>query len=129
MTDIPLLGVLDTALVFALLACLVAVWALFVAFSRTPDEARLSRLERQLEQVLEHRAAAPTPAADRVAPAALTRDEGPTGFLAEVSLLAKRNKIEAIKVYRERSGVGLKEAKDAVEAIQRGLPPGGARPS
>ena len=34
-----------------------------------------------------------------------------------------RKKIEAIKVYRERTGVGLKEAKDAVEAVaaQRGI--------
>jgi ribosomal protein L7/L12 len=31
-------------------------------------------------------------------------------------------KIEAIKRYRERYGVGLKEAKDAVEAIQAGTP-------
>jgi ribosomal protein L7/L12 len=30
------------------------------------------------------------------------------------------NKIEAIKLYREATGVGLKEAKDAVEAIERG---------
>ena len=29
-------------------------------------------------------------------------------------------KIEAIKLYRERTGAGLKEAKDAVEAIERG---------
>lgn len=33
-------------------------------------------------------------------------------------------KIEAIKVYREATGVGLKEAKDAVEAIEAGLEPG-----
>ena len=30
------------------------------------------------------------------------------------------NKIEAIKVYRQATGVGLKEAKDAVEAFERG---------
>jgi ribosomal protein L7/L12 len=29
-------------------------------------------------------------------------------------------KIEAIKLYREQPGAGLKEAKDAVEAIERG---------
>ena len=41
-----------------------------------------------------------------------------------VLLLQGNKKIEAIKVYRERTGVGLKEAKDAVEAVagQRGLP-------
>jgi ribosomal protein L7/L12 len=34
-----------------------------------------------------------------------------------VALLEGRKKIEAIKLYRQRKGVGLKEAKDAVEAI------------
>jgi len=34
-----------------------------------------------------------------------------------VSLLEAGRKIEAIKVYRERTGAGLKEAKDAVESI------------
>ncbi len=29
------------------------------------------------------------------------------------------NKIEAIKAYRKQTGAGLKESKDAVEAIQR----------
>jgi ribosomal protein L7/L12 len=32
------------------------------------------------------------------------------------------NKIEAIKAYREITGLGLKEAKDAVEAIEAGRP-------
>jgi large subunit ribosomal protein L7/L12 len=35
-------------------------------------------------------------------------------------LLAAGQKIEAIKLYREHTGVGLKEAKDAVEALERG---------
>ena len=34
-----------------------------------------------------------------------------------VSLLQGEKKIEAIKLYRQRTGTGLKEAKDAVEAI------------
>lgn len=34
---------------------------------------------------------------------------------AQELLVAKTRKIEAIKMYRERTGVGLKEAKDAVE--------------
>jgi ribosomal protein L7/L12 len=40
-----------------------------------------------------------------------------------VSFLEQGQKIEAIKRYRERTGVGLKEAKDAVErmAERRGL--------
>jgi ribosomal protein L7/L12 len=34
-----------------------------------------------------------------------------------VLLLSQRGKIEAIKLYREHTGVGLREAKDTVEAI------------
>lgn len=37
-------------------------------------------------------------------------------------LLRKRQKIEAIKAYREASGLGLKEARDAVEAIAASTP-------
>lgn len=33
-------------------------------------------------------------------------------------LLAEGKKIEAIKVYREETGAGLKDAKDAVEAYE-----------
>ncbi|RPH58015.1 MAG: zinc-ribbon domain-containing protein, partial [Chloroflexi bacterium] len=36
--------------------------------------------------------------------------------------IARGNKIEAIKIYREKTGVGLKEAKDAVEALEAGSP-------
>src|SRR4051794_28453892 len=39
------------------------------------------------------------------------------------SLMDEGQKIEAIKFYRERTGAGLKESKDAVEAIGRGLGP------
>lgn len=46
----------------------------------------------------------------------------PQEALAEVEELLLRNKkIEAIKLYREATGAGLKESKDAVEAIQRRL--------
>lgn len=42
----------------------------------------------------------------------------PHAWLAEVQDLVRRGKkIQAIKVYREHTGVGLKEAKDAVEAM------------
>jgi hypothetical protein len=36
------------------------------------------------------------------------------------SVLAADGKIAAIKAYREAAGVGLKEAKDAVDAIEAG---------
>jgi len=37
------------------------------------------------------------------------------------ALLQAGNKIEAVKRYRELSGLGLKEAKDAVDAMEQGL--------
>jgi ribosomal protein L7/L12 len=40
----------------------------------------------------------------------------------EVALLARQgNMIGAIKLYRQQTGVGLREAKDAVEALARGF--------
>lgn len=36
--------------------------------------------------------------------------------------IERGNKIEAIRLYREATGVGLKEAKDAVEAMETGRP-------
>jgi ribosomal protein L7/L12 len=36
-------------------------------------------------------------------------------------LVRRRQKIEAIKRYRERHGVGLKEAKDAIDALEERL--------
>ncbi|MCC6501422.1 MAG: hypothetical protein IT313_14235, partial [Anaerolineales bacterium] len=38
------------------------------------------------------------------------------------SLLTKGKKIDAVKIYREEYGVGLKEAKDAVERIEATMP-------
>ncbi len=35
-----------------------------------------------------------------------------------LALLANGRKIEAVKIYRNATGVGLKEAKEAVEAIE-----------
>ena len=38
------------------------------------------------------------------------------------SLLSKGKKLDAIKIYREEYGIGLKEAKNAVERIEASLP-------
>ena len=54
-----------------------------------------------------------------------TEEPADSAFENEIVLLLQGGKkIGAIKLYRERTGVGLKEAKDAVEAVaaQRGLP-------
>ena len=45
-----------------------------------------------------------------------------------VSLLRAGRKIDAIRRYREVSGVGLKEAKEAIERLERGHPPPRPRP-
>ena len=42
------------------------------------------------------------------------------------SLLARGQKIEAVKIYREEYGVGLKEAKDAVDRIEMSMRHGGS---
>ena len=42
------------------------------------------------------------------------------------SLLSKRQKIEAVKIYREEYGIGLKEAKDAVDRIEASMRSGGS---
>lgn len=56
------------------------------------------------------------------------RDEVPATVVAQLgevdladmrAALAEGNKLLAIKVYRDRTGVGLKEAKDAVDAMER----------
>ncbi len=49
-------------------------------------------------------------------------ETGPYGLdLAPIQdQLLQGNKLNAIKLYREQTGVGLREAKDAVEAIERG---------
>lgn len=42
-------------------------------------------------------------------------------FIDVRKLIAGGRKIEAIKLYREITASGLKEAKDAVEALERGI--------
>jgi ribosomal protein L7/L12 len=50
----------------------------------------------------------------------LSRVKPGDGLESEVlALLEQGKKIEAIKVYRNRSGAGLKDAKDAVEALAK----------
>lgn len=44
-------------------------------------------------------------------------------LLAVSDLVAKGDKIEAIRRYREATGLGLKEAKDAVDALERQVNP------
>jgi hypothetical protein len=67
--------------------------------------------------VPEHMRPAETRESVSVQRASFTLEPGDPIFDA----LKAGNKIEAIKLYRERTGVGLKEAKDVIDAIQAGL--------
>ena len=62
---------------------------------------RLGRLERKVDLILKHLGLDPN-----------------QGVNSEVRELMKAGqKIQAIKLYREQTGVGLKEAKDYVESL------------
>lgn len=77
---------------------------------RPADAARLRRLEAKLDLLLRH--------------AGLVYHDPatPDGLSEEVKALADdpSQKIAAIKLHREQTGVGLKDAKDAVEAYIAG---------
>lgn len=70
---------------------------------------RVSRLEQKLDAI-QRALAIDSPAAGPLPPDARA---------AILDLIRRGNKIEAIKVMREKTGFGLKEAKDAVEAMER----------
>ncbi len=93
-----LVGVIGGLLVMGVVIMVVVVWA----------------QNRQIGEEIDRNPTSPRPVGLERAPAALEE---------QVSSLARAgNKIEAIKRYREATGVGLKEAKDAVEALARGEP-------
>jgi hypothetical protein len=74
------------------------------------DVARLRRLEAKTDLILKHLGLEYTDPAT------------PGGLSEEVKALADdpAKKISAIKLHREQTGLGLKEAKDAVEAYIAG---------
>jgi ribosomal protein L7/L12 len=72
----------------------------------------------------------PGPAEGEAGPVAWEQGAGPVAHASRLpgdgrervsELLFAGKKIHAIKVYRELTGVGLKEAKDAVEAMEKAL--------
>ena len=71
------------------------------------DRAQLARLERKVDLILQHLGITYVETAP------------PCPLSPEVQDLARdpSRKIAAIKLHREQTGVGLKEAKDAVEAF------------
>ena len=52
----------------------------------------------------------------------LNKNIGPALSAAAISALHQGDKIEAIKIVREERNIGLKEAKDAVDAFVRSQP-------
>jgi hypothetical protein len=74
------------------------------------DVARLRRLEAKVDLILEHLGL------EYKDPAT------PGGLSEEVKVLADdpARRIDAIKLHREQTGLGLKEAKDAVDAYSAG---------
>lgn len=94
-------------------------------FGRTPREPsaqdavdlahlreRVDRLEAAVADLQGRLQAAPAAAA-----AGLASEQAPA-YLDEVRTLKAQGKlIHAIKLYREQTGVGLREAKDAVERL------------
>ena len=72
------------------------------------SEERLRRLEEQVAQLYRHLGLTPEGGAG-------------SGTLDQevLQLCNSGKKIHAIKLYRDRTGLGLKEAQDAVEAIER----------
>ena len=78
----------------------------------------LSEFVKQFEETFDVTAAAP--AAVAVAPAALAEEAEPEQDEFDVVLEADGGKkIQVIKVVRELTGLGLKEAKDLVEAAPK----------
>lgn len=71
---------------------------------------KVARLERKMDFILQHLGLEYD-----------EQDEPAPAYIGQIkSLLQRGNKIEAIKIYREATGVGLAEAKAAVEAIEAG---------
>ena len=116
------MGDIALAVVDILLAvCLVIT--LFVILARQKDHAaRLERLERKMDLLLRHLGVEDSQQAPIMPMYSVPTAPATNGDLTSeiVSLLARGQKIEAIKRYREYTGTGLREAKEAVEAIERG---------
>jgi ribosomal protein L7/L12 len=89
----------------ALILAVVAVLALSTRRGPDPDAARrLAAVERKLDLIMENLG---------------IQEPVPDVHPMVLQELQQGRKIQAIKAYREATGVGLKEAKDEVEAIGR----------
>ncbi len=79
----------------------VVVLSLFVRGGGNGSTGRILAIERKVDLILANLGIEPNQGLDKQI----------------VDLVRSGQKIEAIKLYREQSGVGLKEAKDYVESL------------
>src|SRR5438876_97583 len=87
-----------------LIIALIALACAAASALKPREQARLARLERKVDMLLQR--------------AGITYDPKSQVSPEVLEALRQGNKIQAIKLYREATGVGLKEAKDFVEEIQ-----------
>jgi ribosomal protein L7/L12 len=99
----------ENSILLAIFASVIAVLGGSMLFlgdrgqARQREATRLAAIERKLDVVMRHLGAEePAPEEPEV-----------------VQLLERGAKIQAVKIYRERTGTGLAEAKEAVERIAR----------
>ncbi|WP_433624237.1 ribosomal protein L7/L12 [Nocardia sp. CA-120079] len=76
-------------------------------FDNNRLERRIDRLERKLDLIIKH--------------LGLPSQDPATPYDEIDELIRQGRKIHAIKLYRDLTGSGLREAKDAVEARERHL--------
>jgi len=81
--------------------CICIIVVLLNGRWRDHDTARLARLERKVNQIAERSGIEQSPLDQQMQ-----------------ELIVQGRKINAIKLYRERTGVGLKEAKEAVDSLE-----------
>lgn len=111
----------------------------------SPEQDRLDRLERQVRYILQHLGIKSSVAAGELGGSVFTApsdvfganpanqdtagspigqapQQAAAGYPPELINALQRGKmIDAIKMYRGMTGLGLKEAKDAMEALDRQL--------
>jgi transposase InsO family protein len=127
------MNVTTATVVVGVAAMLTIGFAAALGTTRRRIEKRLALIERQLQLAL-HLLGTPPDVPPQPQPAHPMPPSSQRQFAPPppsppelgdvVALMAQGRKIQAIKVYRERTGVGLKQAKDAVEELarRRGIP-------
>jgi ribosomal protein L7/L12 len=81
-------------------------------------EKRLALIEVRLEQLFEHLDVAPRGGSGAAGSGIVELDPNDDPEIQD--LLAKGNEIQAVKRYSELTGLGPKEAKEAIERAQAG---------